>query len=157
MSLSHDHAALESLPLKLLVVAVVASLSIIPAAEALEGMRTHEFIRKAEAQLAEIVACAEILMVNGPGNVRTISLDFSVDGKAGFSHLTLGDTKDGANCSSVILELRNGAHMIRTADQPSAWLSSANGSGLEISSPVFDLRMSALLLEQRPYILVEVY
>jgi hypothetical protein len=155
MSLRCDDAGLESLPLKLMVVAVVASLSIIPAAEALDGMRTREFIRKAELQLATIVACVETLTVEGPGNVRTISLDFSGDGGVGFSHLTIGDAKDGANVSSIILELRSGALIIKMADQPPVWMCSSAGIGLQIGSPVLDLRMSSLLSDQTDYILVE--
>jgi hypothetical protein len=156
MSLRRDDAGLESLPLKLMVVAVVASLSIIPAAEALDGMRTREFARKAGLQLATVVACAETLTVEGPGNVRTISLDFSGDGAVRFSRLIIGDAKDGANVSSVILELRSGAFVIRMADQPPAWMCSSTGGGLQISSPVLDLRMSSLLSDQTEYILVEV-
>jgi len=155
MSLRCDNAGLESLPLKLMVVAVVASLSIIPAAEALDGMRAREFIRKAELQLATIVACVETLTVEGPGNVRTISLDFSGDGRVGFSHLTIGDAKDGANVSSIILELRNGALIIKMADQPPVWMCSSAGISLQISSPVLDLRMSSLLSNQTDYVLVE--
>jgi hypothetical protein len=138
-----------------MVVAVVASLSIIPAAEALDGMRTREFIRKAELQLATIVACVETLTVEGPGNVRTISLDFSGDGRVGFSHLTIGDAKDGANVSSIILELRSGALIIKMADQPPVWMCSSAGISLQTSSPVLDLRMSSLLSDQTDYVLVE--
>jgi hypothetical protein len=156
MSIRCDYAGLESLPLKLMVVAVVASLSIIPAAEALDGMRTREFIRKAELQLATVVACAETLTVEGPGSVRTISLDFSGEGTVGFSCLTIGDVEDGANVSSIILELRSGAFIIKMVDQPPAWMCSAAGRSLQISSPVLDLRMSAILSDQTEYILVEV-
>jgi hypothetical protein len=155
MSLRCDNAGLESLPLKLMVVAVVASLSIIPAAEALNGMRTREFIRKAELQLATIVACVETLTVEGPGNVRTISLDFRGEGTVGFSRLTIGDAKDGANVSSIILELRSGAFIIKMADQPPAWMCSSAGRSLQISSPVLDLRMSSHLSDQTDYVLVE--
>lgn len=150
-----DNAGLESLPLKLMVVAVVASLSIIPAAEALDGLRTREFFRKAELQLSRIVACAETLAVEGPGNIRTISLDFSGEGTVGFSRLTIGDAIDGANVSSIILELRNGAYLIKMADQPPAWMRSSSGGSLRISSPVLELRMSSLLSDQTVYVLVE--
>jgi hypothetical protein len=156
MRLRRDDAGLESLPLKLMVVAVVASLSIIPAANALDGMRAREFIGKAELQLATIVVCAETLTVDGPGNVRTIPLDFRGEGRVGFSRLTIGDAEDGANVSSIVLELRSGAFIIKLADQPPVWMRSAAGKSLQISSPVLDLRMSALLSNQTIYVLVEV-
>lgn len=155
MSLMHDYAGLESLPLKLMVVAVVASLSIIPAAEALNGMRTREFIRKAELQLAAIVACVETLTVNGPGNIRTLSIDLRSEGSTGFSRMTIGDAKDGANVSSIILELRGGAFIIKTVDRPPAWIRSSSGESLQVSSPLIDLRMSSLLDGEEEYVLVE--
>jgi len=156
MSLRCDNAGLESLPLKLMVVAVIASLSIIPASEALNGMRTRDFVRKAELQLATIVGCVETLAVEGPGNVRTISLDFRSEGTVGFLRLSIGDEKGGANVSSIILELRSGSRIIRTVDQPPAWMCSSSGRTLQTDSPIFELRMSSLLSNQTGYILVEV-
>jgi hypothetical protein len=156
MSFQGDIGGLESLPLKLMVVAIVASLSIVPAAEALEGMRTREFFRKAELQLATIVASVETLVVGGPGNVRTVSLDFRGDGKVRFSSLAIGDARDGANISSIILELASGALMVRMADQPPAWMCSSAGDRLLITSPTVDLRMSSCLSDEINYVLVEV-
>lgn len=146
---------LESLPLKLMVVAVVASLSIIPAAEALDGMRAREFMKRTDLQLAQIIACAETLMVNGPGNVRTISLDFSGEGAVGFSHLSVGDVRGGPNASSIVLVLRNGGFLVRMADQPPVWMCSPSGTSLEISSPVLDLRMSSRISGETEFVVVE--
>ena len=91
-----------------MIVAIVASLSIIPAGQALEGMRNRDFFRKAELQLQTIISTAEILAINGPGNVRTIALDFSGGGSVRFERLLIGDTRGGANMTCVILTTTSG-------------------------------------------------
>ncbi len=156
MSLRKDCSGLESLPLKLIVVAVVASLSVIPAAQALEVLRTREFEREAALQLAAIVSCAEVLSLRGPGNVRTIPVDLRGGGGACFSSLTIGDTRSGTNASSIVLETSGGHRMIRMADRPPVWLCSVEGTALVVCAPVFGLRMSVPLTGESACVLVEV-
>lgn len=156
MSIRKDDSGLESLPLKLMVIAVVASLSIVPASQALDGLRTREFARKAELQLAVIASCAEVLALHGPGNIRTISADFGDQGADESFHLTIGDARNGTNASCIILETRNGRLIVKTLERPPVWLCSPEGTSLEIDSPVFNLRMSAQLADRCSYVLVEV-
>ena len=155
MHIASDDQGLESLPLKLMVVAIVASLSIIPAADALDNLRARDFARRADLQLAQVVSCAELLTVAGPGNVRTISLDFSGHGKERFSRLLIGDALDGPNRSSVILELREGDLMVRSANQPPAMLCSPQLKCLEIDSLATEIRMTSVRSGEGTHVIVE--
>ncbi len=155
MHLARDVQGLESLPLKLMVVAIVASLSIIPAAEALDSLRVRDFMRRADMQIAQLVSCAEMLTIDGPGNVRAFSLDFSGHGKERFSRLMIGDSLDGPNRSSVVLELRGGGFIVKSALNPPAWMCSADLGCLELDSPVSKIRMTNVRSDNGTYIVVE--
>ncbi len=154
-ALGRDIAGLESLPLKLMIVGIVATLSIIPAGEALANLKNRDFVRRAELQLEKIATSAEILAIGGPGNVRTFSLDFTGQGSMRFERIVIGDERDGSNISSVVLHLRDGAIMARSANEPATWLMGPDGERLELTSPVFDLRMSCVVKENANCVIVE--
>ena len=142
MSLANDCQGLESLPLKLMIVAIVAALSILPAAEALSTLKNRDFLQRAESQLDRIASAAESLAIAGPGNVRTISVDLSSEGPTKFSRLVVGDSPNSSNASALVLELSSGSRMIRTLENPPACLTSSEGGPLEISMPIFRVRMT---------------
>ena len=151
-----DCAGLESLPLKLMIVAIVASLSIIPAAQALESMKNRDLFRKAEIQLGMIISSAEILAINGPGNIKTIALDFSGGGSLKFERLFIGDARDGANMTCVILRTTSGGAMIKSANEPAVWMTSPNQQRLEISVPTFNLRLTSMIMDSTTFVQAEV-
>ncbi len=150
-----DLDGLESLPLKLAIVAVVATLSVLPASQALAGLENREFARKAELQLNLIVTTAQVLTVQGPGNVKTISLDFESHGELGFDRLTVGDRPESANSSAVRLTLNNGAVMARTATDPPCVLCSGSKTAFVSMQGAIDLRMTAELDGDTTVITVE--
>lgn len=136
-----DEDALESLPLKLLVVSVVATMSIVPAADALESLENREFVSRCTAQLQGIVRICQILSVEGPGAVRTMSLDLRSQGSVGMSCLSIGAAYGLPGMCSVALELSNGARIIATAEQPSVWICSQDMGTLVLHSCVQELRL----------------
>lgn len=135
MRLGRDTGGLESLPLKLIVVAVVAAMSIVPAADALNALKDRDFLRRAETQLEDLVWTAEVVSLEGPGSSRTVALDFSGEGRLRFERLTLGDHRDGANCTAARLTLSTGASVVRTAELPSAPMCGPDGGAVVLSSP----------------------
>ena len=147
MRLAGDVSGVESLPLRLLVVSVVAALSVIPASEALDTLRDKEFVRRADAQLTLVTTTAEILCVQGPGAARTLSLDFSSHGSVRFSRLVLGDASGGPGMCCALLEMSSGVRLVAVADEPPVWMCSPAAEGFEVRTPVFELRMSAVLWE----------
>jgi len=155
MSLRTDRRGLESLPLKLMIIAVVASLSIVPAAEALDNLRNRDFANRVELQLDGMVSTAQFLAIGGPGGVRTISLDFTSEGGVAFERMIIGDGEGRANMSSIVLRFTNGAVMIKTCSDPPVWMRTKEGQGLLIESPHSDLRMSAQIDGRTEYVLVE--
>lgn len=155
MSMRSDDSGLESIPLKLMIVAVVATMSVLPAAQALTGLETREFARRADLQLDMIVTTAQVLTVQGPGNVRTLALDFTTDAQLGLHELRVGDRIKSPNSSSVILVLNNGAVMGRVASDPPCALCSRNMATLIVRQPDFDLRMVAVLENRTTVVLVE--
>ncbi len=155
MRLCRDCAGLESIPLKLMIVAVVVLLSVIPASHALQGLENRDFVRRAGIGLEMIISTAQKLTTEGPGSVRTIHLDLGGDGSLRPDRLTIGDRAGGPNASSAILTLANCATIVRSATDPPAMISGPAGAALVTCSFVLDLRMSAMLDNRTVYVLVE--
>lgn len=155
MRLCRDCTGLESIPLKLMIVAVVASLSVIPASQALQGLENRDFVRRAGVGLDMIISTAQTLTTEGPGSVRTISLDLRGDGSLRPDHLTIGDRIGGPNASSVVLRLGNCATIVRSATDPPVMITGPGWTALVTSSSVLDLRMAAMLGNRTVYVLVE--
>jgi len=148
MAIRDDCRAVESLPLRLMIVAVVVGLSVLPAAEALDTFRNRDLIRRAALELDEIMAVAQLMAIQGPGNVRTLAVDLRGDGSLRFDTLSIGDSEDGPNLSSAVLRFKNGAALSRSALEPPVWLRSDSGSALTVDSPVFELRLESVLEER---------
>jgi hypothetical protein len=155
MSLRHDRSGLESLPLKLMIVAVVASLSIIPASEALDSLRVRDFARRAELQLDLVIATAQVVGIEGPGSVRTLDLDLDGGTRMRFASLSIGDHRGGANMSSVVLRFVGGGLTVRSASNPPVWMTGLGGESLVIETPRFKLTLSCMLDNRTCSILLE--
>jgi len=156
MKLSKDPGAVETIPLRLMIVAVVAALSVLPAAQALETLKTKEFLARAAQQLDSIIEVAEVLSIEGPGSVRTLSLDFSSSGHLGLERLSIGGEAEDANSSSVVLELTNGGKLVRTLSHEEIPISASEGGPVVVWGARFDLRMSAEFEDGTIWILAEV-
>jgi hypothetical protein len=155
MSLRQDCSGLESLPLKLMIVAVVASLSIVPASEALDNLRVRDFARKAESQLDLIIGTAQVVGIEGPGSVRTLDLDLDGGTRLRFASLSMGDHRGGSNMSSVVLRFVGGGLAVRSASDPPVWMTGLDGEGLVIDTPRFKLTLSCMLYNRTCSILLE--
>jgi hypothetical protein len=138
-----------------MIVAIVASLSIVPAADGLKNLRNREYLTRAEVQLDLIISTAEMVAIEGPGSVRTIDLDFASDGSVKFERVTIGDAENGPNTSSVALVFSTGSRMTKTACDPPIWMKASDDRGLTIVASVFTLKMSANLEGWVEYVLVE--
>ena len=147
--------ALESIPLKLIIVAIVASMSVVPAAQALVGLEGRELVRRAEMQLDKVVTVAQVLTVQGPGNVRTLEMDFRSGTKLSFLELRAGDRLGGPNASSAILVLSNGGIMTRIARAPECSMCSTDLTAFVAYQPLFDLRMTAVLDNRTTVVMLE--
>lgn len=155
MRMSSDDRGLESLPLRLLIVAAVAAMSIAPAAGALEALQDRDFMSRAGLTMDKVVHTAQMLSMQGPGAAATIGLDLSSDGGLGMARLAIGDAPGGAYASAVVLELSSGARIVRLAQDPPACMTSAAWQCLEVGSSRFSLRMETLLSEDGCMVVVE--
>ncbi len=156
MRIREDDRALEALPLRLMIVAIVAAMSIVPATEALNTVRDREFLIRAELQLEEIIASAQRLSMQGPGSIDHIDLDFSSAGRMRLQSLNIGDSIGGAYECSVVLELVSGAQIVRTASSPPAMITSQGDESLEICSEICTIRMVGGVIDGRQCIIAEV-
>lgn len=147
MAMRNDCRAVESLPLRLMIVAVVACMSVLPAAEALDTFRNRDLVRRAALELDELMAVAQVMAIQGPGNVRTLAVDLRGDGSLRFDRLTIGDSEGGPNTSSAVLRFTNGAVLSRSALEPYVWLRGASGGVLTVDSAIFELRLESVLEE----------
>lgn len=155
MAIRDDCRAVESLPLRLMIVAVVVGLSVLPAADALDTFRNRDLVRRAASELEELVAVAQVMAIQGPGNVRTLTVDLRGDGSLRFDQLVIGDSSGGPNMSSAVLRFANGAVMSRSALEPAVWLRSGSGEGLTVDSPIIQLRLESVLENRELSIIVE--
>ncbi len=156
MSLRDDNSGLESLPLKLMIVAVVASLSIIPASEALDNLRARDYARRAELQLDMVIGMAQVVGIEGPGSARTLDVDLDGGTRVRFASITIGDHRGGANMSSVVLRFFGGGSTVRSASDPPVWMTGLDGQGLVVYTPRFKLTLSCMLDNRTCCILLEV-
>ena len=155
MPLVRDLYALEALPLRLLIIAIVAGLSIMPAADVLESLRDRSFIQRCELQLDTMMRTAQAISIEGLGAVRTVHLDFTSDGRLQMASLTVGDEWGKPCMTSIVLELSSGGRMVRTAMQPAIWLTSEGRDGLCIMAEAFDLRLEVASYDSVPTIVCE--
>jgi len=139
-----------------MIVATVASLSIIPASEALDSLRVRDFARRAELQLDMVIGTAQVVGIEGPGSVRTLDLDLDGGTRMRFASLSIGDHRGGANMSSVVLRFVGGGSTVRSASNPPVWMSSLDGECLVIDTPRFKLTLSCVPDNRTCSILLEV-
>jgi len=142
-------------PLRLMIVAVVVGLSVLPASQALDSFRNRDLVRRAALELDELMAVAQVMAIQGPGNVRTLSMDLRGDGSLRFDRITIGDSEEGPNATSAVLRFTNGAVLSRSADEPAVWLRGESGQGLTVDSPVFELRLESVLEDRMLSIVAE--
>ncbi len=150
-----DTRALEALPLRLLVIAIAASLSVVPAAEALESLRDRSFLQRCETQLDTIIGTCQMISMEGPGAVRTLLMDFRSDGRVRMASLSVGDGWREPGMTSVVMEFTSGAMMIRTASEPAVWITSEDHKGLRVNSQSFCLRVAVGNYSSLPMIVCE--
>jgi len=156
MSLAGDRRAVEEIPLRLMIVAVVVAMSVLPAAQALETLKTREFIARASQQLDEIARTAEVLSIEGPGSVRTLSLDFTSSGRVEIDSFQMGGSSEGPNSTAIVLRLSNGGILVRSMSGDSLPVSAKDSQGLQTSAARFDLRVSVQYERGVTWILAEV-
>lgn len=156
MGFSKDHDALESLPLRLLIIALVAGMSVVPAAQALEALEDRDFLSRAGIVMDKVVHTAQMLSMQGPGASRTVELDLSSGGSLRAVRLVVGDSPEGPYANVLVLELSSGAKMVRMALDPPVRMSSQFGAGLEVGSERFSLRLETHMADGPCIVLVEV-
>lgn len=155
MAITDDFQAVESIPLRLMIVAVVVCLSVLPAAEALDTFRNRDLVRRSALELDELIAVAQVMAIQGPGNVRTMSVDLRGDGSMRFDRLAIGDSEGGPNMSSATVRFTNGAQISRFAQEPAVWLRSGSGECLIVDSPIAELRLESIYENRMLSIIVE--
>lgn len=156
MTLKTDDDGLESLPLRLMIVAVVAGLSIAPAAGALQALEDRSFLHRCEIQLETLVSASQAVLMEGLGAKRTVDLDLISDGGLRVTLVEIGDEWGGPYMASVAFELSSGRRLIRTAVEPPVWLASDGLRQLATDSNVFSLALSWDIHDGRQMVRCEV-
>ena len=155
MTLHPDCHALEALPLRLLIIAVVACLSVVPASDALESLKDKAFLQRCETQLEMAIRTSQMISMEGYGAARTLQLDFRSEGDLRMRSVTMGGGWGEPCMSSAILELSSGGKLIRTALEPAVWMATEDGTGLTMRAEMFVLRLTSASVEQGPMVLCE--
>lgn len=156
MQLRNDARGLESLPMRLMVVAVVAALSVLPAANALDNLRERDFVTRLGLAADTVAASAQALSMQGPGAARTLTLDLSSEGGLRMTRMVIGDVPGGPSSCAVVLELSSGARIVRLAEDPPAFMTSADSQRLEVVSDRPSLKMHVIAYEDWCAVVVEV-
>lgn len=156
MTLGSDVRALESLPLRLMIIAIVAGLSIGPAASALHALEDRNFLHRCDIELHRLICASQAVAMEGVGSARTIEVDLSSDGRLRVASVSMGDEWGGPWMSSAVLELSSGRQVIRSASEPSVWIASADLDRMVVSSERFRAWLHCDLLDGRPLVICEV-
>ncbi|MCU0860337.1 MAG: hypothetical protein MUE55_07125, partial [Thermoplasmata archaeon] len=119
-------------------------------------LRDKDFLRRAEAQLEELVWTAEVVSLEGPGSSRTVVLDFSSDGGIRFDRLTVGDHRDGPNQTAVRLVLSTGSSIVRITDMPPVPMSGPDGGAVVVQSTTATMTVRCAIEDGVQRVLVEV-
>lgn len=156
MRLRSDDAGLESLPLRLMIVAVVAGLSIAPAAGALQALQDRSFIHRCEIQMETLIGASQTVLMEGLGAKRTVDVNLFSDGSLRVTMVRIGDEWGSPYMASVLLELSSGRRLIRSATEPSVWLASDGLGQLATGSDRFRLALSWDIRDGRQMVRCEV-
>ncbi len=156
VTLASDPAGLESLPLRLMIVAIVAGLSIAPAAEALNALESRSFLQRCDFELEELVRASQAVLLEGSGSRRTVDVDLASDGALRVDAVMIGGEWGSPYMSSVVLELSSGRSLIRSANEPAVWLASSQLGRLEVRSDRFDVALAWELGDSGPVVVCEV-
>ena len=122
MRLTRDDNGLESLPLRLMIVAVVAGMSIAPAAEALKTLTSQSFLQRCEAELEGLIRSSQSVLMEGAGSSRMLGLNLASDGHVRVEMVAIGGERGSPYMACVMLHLSNGNSIIRSAIAPPVWL-----------------------------------
>jgi hypothetical protein len=156
MTIAADRNAVEALPLRLLIVAVVAGLSVVPAASALQTLQDRSFVDRCVVQLEKIIHTAQVVAVEGLGSKRTLDIDLRSEGALRMTELVIGGPWMEPAMSSVVLELSSGRRLLSSAEEPFVWLAADSLEGLRSSSPRSTLVLTASESENGPLVVCEV-
>ena len=154
--MTRDDNGLESLPLRLMIVAVVAGMSIAPAAEALKTLTSQSFLQRCEAELEGLIRSSQSVLMEGAGSSRMLGLNLASDGHVRVEMVAIGGERGSPYMACVMLHLSNGNSIIRSAIAPPVWLASSDLGRLEVASDRFDLSLTWSLHESGPVIVCEV-
>lgn len=156
MRLRSDDEALESLPLRLMIVAIVAGMSIGPAASALQALEDRNFLHRCEIELERLISASQAVAMEGTGSRRTVEVDLSSDGRLRVTRVMIGDAWGGPWMTSIALELSSGRRMIGSVDEPVVWLASHELDRLVVGSDRFDAMLSHDIRSGRQVAICEV-
>jgi len=151
-----DRRAVETIPLRLMIIAVVAGLSVIPAADALDALRDRSFLDRCAVQMESLIATAQVVAMEGVGSRRSLELDLRSDGGVRLDTLRVGGGWTDQYMSSVVLELSSGRVMSRQADEPFVWLCSPSFGPLTTRSTVLTVSLTASESDGRRLVICEV-
>lgn len=156
MSLRPDDAGLESLPLRLMIVAVVAGLSIAPAADALEALEDRSFLHRCDVELLRLISASQAVAMEGVGSNRTLGIDLATEGRLHVDRVAIGDAWGDPYMTSVVLDMSSGRRVIRSASEPFVWLASGDLDQLLVSSDRFWMLMACDVRDGRHVVVCEV-
>jgi hypothetical protein len=132
MTLNSDSSAVEGLPLKLIITALVLSITIpasVNALQAYDRMQAQENVRN---EVEHLIISARQVYLGGAGSQRVI--EFNPDGGM-FYHLdwvSIGDAVGGQNESAIFYRFEDGSTKVILISNPRVALRGEGGGGVRI-------------------------
>jgi type II secretory pathway pseudopilin PulG len=151
-----DRSGIEGLPLRLMVVALLISLTLPIALGTLQGFEEQAQVRAGMRLAEQIGAAATSAYTSGEGNVRVVKLDWPEVPQRLAMSLMLAGSAGSVQSSRVDVVLNgeiSGQHYL---SDPLVRLVSANSTRLEIVPGCQELRLSCFVEAENAYVLVEV-
>lgn len=141
-----DRQGIEGLPLKLLIVALLISISFPPVWQTLVYYDSTLTTEEAVEQAAKIRGCAASAFIAGEGNVRRVNVDLHRPMAGKGSSLVLGGFPDSA--SSHVISVLNDGRQVGTIplQDPELQIVTMNGQQLSIGIGATTLVLRATAL-----------
>jgi len=151
--LSRDLRGIEGLPLKLMIVALLVSLTLPVALTSLQGFSERLVSTAIESELDELEGAAISTFLGGPGSVRVVEMDIHMVSSGG--SIELGGPR-GTLESHSIRFCEGDLQIIRYVDGLPLDISTRDGGSAMLWSPGGSFRMECVSEGDEIWIMVEV-
>jgi hypothetical protein len=135
-----DGEAIEGMPLKLMIIALVMAITVPLIFAALRSFDASRVENELVAEINDFIATVQTIYTSGPGNSAVIDFEATGGSFADVEKVIFGDALGGQMRSVVRYQLRNGMETPIVAESPNVPMSTENNTALEIGAGNYQIK-----------------